>query len=258
MSKPNIHLLKIGGRLIEQKKDLEEVLGHFLQKEGHKILVHGGGKRASELGKALNIPAKMIDGRRITDEATLEIVVMVYAGLINKRLVSQLQRMHCNAVGLSGADGNAILAHKRIVQTIDYGFAGDIDQVNTHFITALLKANTLPVFCAITHDGKGQLLNTNADTIAATLASAMAEDYEIHAYFCLEKNGVLSDPEDDNAVIARLDATTYESLKADGTISAGMIPKLDNGFEALENGVKEVIICGPASFLENEGTRLRR
>lgn len=256
MSKPTLHLLKIGGQLIEQQKNLEEVLQHFLQKEGHKILVHGGGKRASELGKALNVPAKMVDGRRITDESTLEIVVMVYAGLINKRLVSQLQRLHCNAVGLSGADGNSILAHKRIVQTIDYGFAGDIDQVNTHFITALLKANTLPVFCAITHDGRGQLLNTNADTIAATLASAMADDYEVQAYFCLEKNGVLSDPDDDEAIIEGLDKTTYESLKADGTISAGMIPKLDNGFGALEKGVKRVIICGPTSFLSNKGTKL--
>jgi acetylglutamate kinase len=256
MSKPKLHVLKVGGRLIEQADHLAEVLAHFLQKEGHKLLIHGGGKRASELEKKLEIPTKMVDGRRITDAASLEIVVMVYAGLINKRLVSQLQSMHCNAVGLSGADGNVILAHKRPVKTIDYGMVGDIDQVNTHFVTTLLKANTLPVFCAITHDGKGQLLNTNADTIAATLARAMAEDFEVHAYFCLEKNGVLSDPEDDTAVLKKLDTPTYERLKADGTISAGMIPKLDNGFGALEKGVKEVVICGPDSFVEQGGTRL--
>lgn len=256
MPKSKLHVLKIGGRLIEQEDHLTEVLAHFLQKEGHKLLIHGGGKRASELEKNLDIPTNMVDGRRITDAASLEIVVMVYAGLINKRLVSLLQSLHCNAVGLSGADGNVILAHKRPVKTIDYGFVGDIDQVNTHFIDILLKANTLPVFCAITHDGQGQLLNTNADTIAATLSSAMAEDYEVHAYFCLEKNGVLSDPEDDSAVIKKLDRDTYKNLKEDGTISAGMIPKLDNGFGGLEKGVKRVVICGPESFLSNGGTRL--
>ncbi len=258
MSKPKLHILKIGGRLIENEEALHQVLHHFLQKDGNKILVHGGGKRASELGQILQVPVKMIEGRRLTDEATLEIVIMVYAGLINKKLVAKLQSMGSNAVGLSGADGNAILAHKRIVKTIDYGFAGDIDQVNTTFIKALLTAHTLPVFCAITHDKNGQLLNTNADTIAATLSKALAKEFEVNSYFCLEKNGVLSDPNDDDSLIPQLDFTTFQALKKEGTISDGMIPKLDNGFEAIDKGAKEVVICGPASFLRNEGTKLSK
>ena len=201
MSKPILHILKIGGKLIENPPRLERLLSDFTNLNGHKILVHGGGKRASQLCHALSIEPKMIEGRRITDEPTLEIVTMVYAGLINKNIVSQLQALGCNAIGLSGADGNAILAHKRIVKTIDYGFAGDIDAVNTNTIAGLVNLNLTPVFCAITHNGKGQLLNTNADTIAATLATALVKQYDVHLKYCFEKKGVLSDPDNDDSVI---------------------------------------------------------
>jgi len=256
MKKPLLHVLKIGGKLIEQEEKLEKVLAHFLRKKGGKILIHGGGKKATEMGLALSTPAPMLDGRRITDEATLDIVVMVYAGLINKGLVSRLQALGSNALGLSGADGNAILAHKRPVTTIDYGFAGDIDEINTGLIQILLETGIVPVFCAITHDGKGQLLNTNADTIAASVSTALADVYEVRTYFCLEKNGVLSNPADDFAVLSRMAPGLFNSLKADGIISAGMIPKLENGFEALSRGVGEVIICGPESFVKDGGTKL--
>ncbi len=251
-----LHLLKIGGRLIEQENQLKIVLAHFLRKKGHKILVHGGGNRASELGKNLAIPVKMIEGRRITDGATLEIVTMVYAGLINKRIVSLLQSMNGNAIGLSGADGNVIRACKRMVKDVDYGFVGDIDKVNIGFIKVLLESETLPVFCALTHDGKGQLLNTNADTIAATLSRALSDTYAVHCYFCLEKNGVLSNPKDDASVLNLLSRSNFHTLKIKGIITNGMIPKLDNGFEALEKGVSKVVVCGPDTFLSNHGTQL--
>ena len=219
-------------------------------------MVHGGGKRASELLKALQISPRMHEGRRITDEPTLEVVTMVYAGSINKRIVSLLQALGCNAIGLSGADGNVILAHKRIVQTIDYGFAGDIDQINTPVITSLLNAGLTPVCCAITHDGKGQLLNTNADTIASSLAKALSQEYQVSLKFCFEKKGVLADPEDDHSVISELNPDSYGKYRSEGIITDGMIPKLDNAFAALQAGVSEVIIGSPVSLFSKESTRI--
>lgn len=255
-TRPKLHILKIGGKLIEDPGRLNNVLANFSQLEGHKILVHGGGKRANQLCQQLSIEPKMIEGRRITDEPTLEIVTMVYAGLINKNIVSQLQALGCNAIGLSGADGNAILAHKRLVKTIDYGFAGDIDQVNEQTISGLVSIGLTPVFCAITHDGKGQLLNTNADTIAATIATALATKYEVHLKYCFEKNGVLRDPQDETSVITRLDPHRYQAYQNSGIINEGMIPKLDNAFGALSNGVSEVIIGSPSSVFDGTGTVL--
>lgn len=251
-----LSILKIGGKLIEDKVRLSTVLSDFAKLDGHKILVHGGGKRANQLCQALSIEPKMVEGRRITDEPTLEIVTMVYAGLINKNIVAQLQALGCNAIGLSGADGNAILAHKRVVKTIDYGFAGDIDQVNVDTLSGLVSLGLTPVFCAITHNGKGQLLNTNADTIAATLATALASTYQIHLMYCFEKRGVLYDPEDDSSVISKLDPHRYRSYQKSGVINEGMIPKLDNAFGALSHGVQEVIIGSPESVFNSTGTVL--
>ena len=249
-------ILKIGGKLIEDEVVLSQVLDDFVQLPGLKILVHGGGARASQLGKALGTPAQMIEGRRITDAYTLEIVTMVYAGLYNKKVVAQLQARNCNALGLSGADGNIIQAHKRIVRTIDYGFAGDIDQIDAKGIDRLLKADFTPVFCAITHDKKGQLLNTNADTIAAELSRAMAVYYDVQLVLCLDLAGVLSDPKDPATLIPHLNHQTYQQHKDSGVISGGMIPKLDNAFAAIAAGVASVKICGPQTLL-NGGTILR-
>jgi len=245
-------IIKIGGKVVENDTELRAVLQGFTQIKGHKILVHGGGKRATEMLPQLGIEPKMINGRRITDAATLEVVTMVYAGLINKKIVSLLQSMDCQAIGLSGADLNSIQSHKRIVKDIDYGFAGDIDAVNTDAIRGLLDMNATPVFCAITHDKQGQLLNTNADTIAATLAANLAAHYDVTLMLCFEKNGVLSDPKNDDSVIRVINDMTYQSYKQSGIILAGMIPKMDNAFFALSKGVKNVQICGTAK-VKGEG-----
>ena len=251
-----LHILKIGGKLIEDSNVLDKVLNDFLQLDGHKILVHGGGKRASQLGQDLGIPAQMIDGRRVTDAATLEIVTMVYAGLYNKTIVAQLQAKDCNAIGLSGADGNVIRAHKRSGWEHDYGFAGDIDEVNSQSIKSLLEAGFTPVFCAITHDKKGQLLNTNADTIASQLAQTMVGTYRTTLHLCLDLPGVMLDPKDENSVLTDLSYASYQNYKQEGIISGGMLPKLDNAFAALEKGIQYVRICGPNTLLAG-GTTLQ-
>lgn len=243
-------ILKIGGKVIEDPIVLDQVLQDFTQLSGAKILVHGGGAKASQLGKDLGIPAQMIEGRRITDAATLDIVTMVYAGLYNKKVVAQLQAKNCNAIGLSGADGNLIKAHKRIVKTINYGFAGDIDEINTAALDRLLKASFTPVFCAITHNQAGQLLNTNADTIAAELSQAMAELYEVQLILCMDLAGVLADPKDPASLIPHLNPQQYKAHQQSGIISGGMIPKLDNAFAAIASGVDSVKVCGPRTLLE--------
>ena len=254
-------ILKIGGKLLDDDTRLNEALADFSKIENAKILVHGGGKKSSELSRQLGIEPKMVEGRRITDAATLEVVTMVYAGLLNKTVVSRLQALSCDAIGLSGADGNVILAKKRPVKTIDYGFTGDVEQVNKPLIVNFLNQNLTPVFCAITHDRLGQLLNTNADTIATTLAVTLAQDFEVTLKFCFEKNGVLLDPANENSVIETLSPENYARYKSHGIISEGMIPKLDNAFAAIGAGVAEVIICGrggiaPGSF--QKGTTICR
>ncbi len=251
-----LHLLKIGGKVLTQAELFEPLLRHWLDLPGKQVLVHGGGKRAGELGATMGFPARMIDGRRITDGVTLEIVTMVYAGLYNKQLVSRIQAMGGNALGLSGADGDLIRAGKRPVAAIDYGYVGDVKAVNRESLNRLLETGFIPVFCAITHDGKGQLLNTNADTVAGSLANDLAKDWEVHLYYCLEKPGVLENPEDDRSLIPFLAHSKYTALKEKGAIHSGMIPKLDNAFAALEAGVKSVVICGPDSFVRDSGTRL--
>lgn len=253
-----LNILKIGGKLLADEAQLEAMLKVFTGMPGRKILVHGGGNRANELIRDLGIEPKMINGRRITDEPTLEIVTMVYAGLINKGLVARLQAMQCPAIGLSGADGNAILAHKRVVRDIDYGFAGDVDAVGTDTFNYLLNGGLVPVCCAITHDGRGQLLNTNADTIATSLAVALAPFYRVKLQYSFEKPGVLTDPADDDSVIAYLDKISYERYKAEGVITDGMIPKLDNAFAGLEAGVDEIIIGNPAAMATGKATVIRK
>jgi acetylglutamate kinase len=217
-------------------------LKSFAALQGAKILVHGGGKLATKLAEKLGVQQQLVEGRRITDSETLKIVTMVYAGWINKNVVAQLQASGCNAIGLSGADGNVVQAHKRTHATIDYGFVGDVDAVNTTLIHTLLQQGLTPVFCAVTHNGAGQLLNTNADTITQEIGKSLAADYHVELVYTFEKAGVLLDAEDETTVIPEINTITYKSLKANGTIFAGMIPKLDNAFVALDAGVRNVHI----------------
>lgn len=254
-------IVKIGGNIIDNPSELETAIKKFALLPGLKLLVHGGGKIASEISARLNIKSNLIDGRRITDADSLEVVQMVYAGLINKNIVANLQKYDCPAVGLSGADANSLLAHKRPVKEIDYGLVGDLDQVNSDIVRKLIEIPLVPVFCALTHDGKGQILNTNADTIAAEIGIALSKFYKVTLIFSFEKAGVLLDIQSEESVLPKLDNETYKKLKSDKLIADGMIPKLDNAFRSLENGVKEIYITNfNTTELENNvqfnGTKL--
>jgi acetylglutamate kinase len=242
-------IVKIGGNIIDDETKLASFLKDFAAINERKILIHGGGKLATKLAEQMNVPQQLVDGRRITDAETLKIVTMVYAGYINKNIVSKLQANGCNAIGLSGADGNSILAHKRIHATMDYGFAGDIDEVNSSFFQEVLQKKLTPILAPITHDKKGQLLNTNADTIAQETAKALSSFYDVQLIYSFEKDGVLLDVNDPASVIKKINADYYQELKTEGKIFAGMIPKLDNAFTALSSGVKKVII-GKAEEIE--------
>jgi acetylglutamate kinase len=260
-----LHVIKIGGNVIDNSENLYNFLKDFTALEGYKILVHGGGKVATELSEIMGLEAKLVDGRRITDIETLRVVTMVYGGLINKNIVAQLQRFGTNAIGLTGADGNLIRTNKRPVKTIDYGFVGDMDakSINTANIKSLMTAGFTPVFCAITHDGEGQLLNTNADTIASALAVSLSAMYETTLIYCFEKKGVLKDINDEESLIRELDPQRYEELKEKQIIHSGMLPKLDNAFTAISCGVKAVIIghAGELGMLKGHqsfGTRLTK
>jgi acetylglutamate kinase len=254
--KESLYVIKIGGNIIDDELKLKEFLKSFADIQtpfqgmgAKKILVHGGGKLATSLAEKLGVKQKLVDGRRITDEETLKIVTMVYAGYINKNIVAQLQSYDCNAIGLCGADGDAILAHKRKHPVIDYGFVGDIDAVNTNLLKSLLEQNISIVFASLTHDQKGQLLNTNADTIAQELAKALCSLYDVQLIYSFEKAGVLLDANDDSTVIPTITPSRYEQLKSKQKIFAGMIPKLDNAFAAINCGVRKVTI-GKAEQLE--------
>ena len=246
-----LSIIKIGGNIIEDEASLNTFLQLFANLEGHKILVHGGGKRATLIASKLGINSKLIDGRRITDAETLEVITMVYGGLVNKNIVAKLQAMNIDALGLTGADINSIQSVKRPVQKIDYGFVGDVKQIASSSIDKLIQANFTPVFCAITHDKKGQLLNTNADTIANTIAAGMSRIYDTSIYYCFELNGVLQDFNDKESVIKNINAESYKELLEKGIISDGMIPKIDNCFDALQNGVQKVYI-GNTAMLTKE------
>ncbi|MDB4727185.1 acetylglutamate kinase [Saprospiraceae bacterium] len=247
-------VLKIGGKLVESESELNEVLQQFSNINHTKILVHGGGKMATEICERLGIPPKMVNGRRITDEKTLKVVTMVYAGWTNKLIVSQLQKIKTQAMGFSGADGNMILAKKRSVKEIDFGFAGDIQKVNVEGLNKWLLDGITPVFCAITHDGNGQLLNTNADTIATSLASALSSKYHVRLNFCFEKEGVLANTADDTSVFRMIQYDNFSKLQKQGIIKGGMIPKMENAFQALVAGVNEVKICGILGINSDKGT----
>ena len=240
--KSKLKIVKIGGNLIDDAASLDKALMDFTDISENKILVHGGGKMATEMSRKLGIETKMSAGRRITTSQDLDVVTMIYAGLINKKIVANLQALNCNALGLTGADANAIVSEKRTVGEVDFGFVGNIQNVNSEIIDGFLKQGLTPVFCAITHDHARQLLNTNADTVASTLAVAMSEYYETELIFCFEKKGVLKDVEDSQSVIPVLDSKLYENLLEENRVHSGMLPKLQMAFDALKNNVSSVII----------------
>ncbi|WP_347159170.1 acetylglutamate kinase [Pontibacter chitinilyticus] len=246
-----LFVIKIGGNILDDAQKLRRFLSDFADLPGAKLLVHGGGKIASAIGRRLGIEPQLVEGRRITDAETLELVTMVYGGLVNKQVVAQLQAAGCNAIGLTGADANSIPARKRAVEQVDYGFAGDVAgpaSINTTALAGLLQLGLTPVFAPLTHDGQGNMLNTNADTIASVLATALAGKYNVRLIYCFEKAGVLLDATDDASVIPVIGKAKYKALKEAGVVSAGMLPKLDNAFAALDQGVKAVQIGDAAEI----------
>lgn len=262
MSKEKLYVVKIGGNVIDNEAALNSFLEDFSKIEEKKILIHGGGKIATEISKGLGIEAQMIDGRRVTDAETLKIVTMVYGGLINKNIVCKLQSKGINALGLTGADANVMVAKKRTVKNgIDYGFVGDVEQVSSTNLSAFISLGLTPILAPLTHDGEGNMLNTNADTVASAVAVSLADHFEVNLVYSFELKGVLSDFENKNSVISQITPNYYLQLKEDGVISKGMIPKLDNCFEAIKGGVNSVVICQADDLLsivkgEKRGTLL--
>lgn len=256
-----ITIVKVGGKVIDNDTLLTNVLRDFSAIPGHKVLVHGGGNIASRIGEQLGIHPNMVDGRRVTDAETLKVVTMVYGGLVNKNIVAQLQAFNCNAIGMTGVDANIITAKRRTGGKVDYGLVGDVieEKLNGKTLASLLESGLIPVFAPITHDGHGQLFNTNADTIASALAVALAAFFEVQLVYCFEKKGVLHNPEDDNSVIKEINTEKYKGLVEDGTVSEGMLPKLENAFAALNKGVSSVIICSSENLRMQDnygGTKL--
>jgi acetylglutamate kinase len=250
-------IIKVGGKIVEEEASLIRLLADFSSIAGAKILVHGGGRSATKLAEQLGLESKMVNGRRITDEATLQVVTMVYGGLINKNIVVKLQAKGIDALGLTGADMNTVLSVKRPVEDIDYGFVGNVSRVNGTFLSALLKQGIIPVMAPLTHDGMGHLLNTNADTIAGEVAKEMASYFDVQLIFCFEKKGVLMDENDDESVISQLNPELFCQYVEAGIIQGGMIPKLENAFEAIHAGVKEVIITQASEIHSGKGTFIR-
>lgn len=251
MAKEELKIFKIGGKVVEDKEQLPEFLKAFTDLKGKKILVHGGGKWVSEMCQKLGIEVNMVDGRRITDAPTLEVVKMMLAGVANKNVVSKLQGFGCNAIGLTGADGNTILADKRPLKNgIDFGFVGDVKNVSANVISSLIDSGLIPVFAAMTHDGKGNLFNTNADTIASSVAVGLSDLFEVELNYCFELNGVLKSIDDPESVISEINQSNYPGLKDDGIINSGMIPKIDNAIDALTAGVKAVRIMNSKHIME--------
>ena len=253
MSKETLHIVKIGGKLINDTSVRSQFLDAFLSLSGPKILVHGGGRKTTELSALLGIEVRMIDGRRITNKETLDVAVMVYAGLINKSIVAEIYAKDSRAIGLSGADGDAVRADKRPVGEIDYGYVGDIIHVNESLLTGFLQEDYIPVICAISHDSKGQLLNTNADTIAAFIAMAFSDTFHVNLSYCFEFNGVLYDIETPELTMSSLSRQEVDDLMQNNTINKGMIPKISNGIKALEGGVHRVSICGIENLNSQDG-----
>lgn len=253
-----ITIVKVGGKIVESPDSLAQLLADFSSIEGNKLLVHGGGRSATKIAEQLGIETKMVDGRRITDDAMLEVVTMVYGGLVNKRIVAGLQANGINALGITGADMNIILSDKRPVKSVDYGWVGDVKRVDGNALATLIGNGIVPVVAPLTHDGNGHILNTNADTMAGETAKALSKIYDVRLVYCFEKEGVLRDENDDNSVIPVIDRNMYAQLLADGIVSGGMIPKLDNSFATLEAGVGEVVITKASNLCDlSRGTHLK-
>ena len=268
-----INVIKVGGAVVENETSLKELINQFAAMPGYKVLVHGGGRSATKIAAQLGIESHMVGGRRITDEDMLQVVTMVYGGLVNKRIVASLQAQGVNAVGLTGADMDIIRSHKRepkmvtmddgSKQLVDFGFVGDVDFANGRRLAALIKPQegveaVVPVVAPLTHDGKGNILNTNADTMAATVAKALTEGFEVTLTYCFEKPGVMADADDDDSVIPTINTDSYAQLKADGIVSGGMIPKLDNAFDSISSGVKRVVITHFMDIQASMGTVIEK
>ena len=261
-----LNVIKVGGAVVEDTASLELLLNRFAFLDGNKVLVHGGGRRATKIAASLGLESKMVGGRRITDSDMLSVVTMVYGGLVNKTIVAKLQSLGVNAIGLTGADMDIIRSHKRPVQKVklndgheemvDFGYVGDVDKADGKALKALLANNIIPVIAPLTHDGQGTILNTNADTMASTVAKSLAPFYDVTLTFCFEMPGVMHNPEDENSVIKLINAKTYSKLKAEGVISGGMIPKLDNAFEAISQGVSRVVITHFNDIVAKIGTTI--
>ena len=256
--KKRITIIKVGGAIVEDEAQLTQLLHDFSAIEGPKVLVHGGGRRATAIASKLGIESKMVNGRRITDAPMLEVVTMVYGGLVNKNIVARLQAIGINALGLTGADINCLLSHKRPVKDgIDYGFVGDVESVDGKALAALIEQGITPIMAPLTHDGMGNILNTNADTIAAETAKGLAPYYDVTLIYCFEKNGVLANPDDDNSVIPLITHSDFERLVADGTVAGGMIPKIQNALSAIDAGVERVIITKANAIDGKSGTMIK-
>ena len=255
--KAKLTVIKVGGKIVEEENSLQKLLNDFAAIEGPKVLVHGGGRSATKIATQLGIESKMVNGRRITDAEMLRVVTMVYGGLVNKNIVAGLQARGINAIGLTGADMNVILSDIRPVKDIDYGFVGDVKQVDGERLAALIQSGIIPVMAPLTHDGKGNILNTNADTIAGETAKGLAPYFDVTLIYCFEKKGVLRDETDDNSLIADINLKQFAELVEQGVIQGGMIPKLENAFQAIDAGVKEVIITAADAIDGRQGTKIR-
>lgn len=247
-------IIKVGGKIVEEENTLKQLLERFSKIEGKKVLVHGGGRSATALATKLGIESKMVDGRRITDAETLKVVTMVYAGLVNKNIVANLQSLGLNALGLTGADMNYMRSDKRPVKTVDYGYVGDVKEVNASLLADLISKDVVPVLAPLTHDKKGNLLNTNADTIAGEAAKALAQYFDVTLTYCFEKKGVLRDENDDDSVIAEINPQLFQEYVEKGIIQGGMIPKLENSFAAINAGVAKVVITKADELGNDSGT----
>lgn len=253
-----ITIIKVGGKIVEQPDTLNQLLNDFANIPGDKLLVHGGGRSATQMAARLGIETRMIDGRRVTDSEMLQVVTMVYGGLVNKNIVAQLQSRGINALGLTGADMNVIQSHRRPANPIDFGFVGDVDKVNGSQLNNIISQGIVPVMAPLTHDRQGSLLNTNADTIAGEVAKALTPYYDVTLIYCFEKAGVLADENDDNSVIPHITYEDFLRLKDEGVIQGGMIPKLQNSFDAIEKGVAQVIITKADAISNDAGTKITK
>ena len=256
MIKEQLTIVKVGGKIVEEPDTLRQLLIDFSKIEGRKVLVHGGGRSATAIAAKLGIESRMVNGRRITDEDTLKVVTMVYGGLVNKQIVAGLQALHVNALGLTGADLNYMRSDKRPVKDVDYGYVGDVKDVNADILSDLIGRGVVPVLAPLTHDGAGNMLNTNADTIAGEAAKALATHFDVTLMYCFEKKGVLMNETNDESVIPEITPTLFQKFVADGIIGGGMIPKLENSFEAINAGVKQVVITRADLIHTNSGTKI--